>query len=138
MTYDPNVYGYCNGKPTYSRNEFVYKCRGRGPLEDDAALLAFAEKVTHGWYNAGWNRTFTSYYLGDYALDEPKRSLTEREYARLRELQAQARAARKAADDARGWKLLRTECFADNSEEEVWQAKDGEIRRVMSVYPHGD
>ena len=24
MKYDPNVYGYVNGKPTYSRDEFIF------------------------------------------------------------------------------------------------------------------
>lgn len=71
MTYDPNVYGYVDGQPTYSRDEFIYKKRRRGPITDDAELVAFAEKATSGWYNAGWRRTFTTYYLGDYALSEP-------------------------------------------------------------------
>lgn len=80
MTYDPNVYGYVDGLPTYSRDEFIYKKRRRGPITDDAELVAFAEKVTSGWYNAGWRRTFTTYYLGDYALDEPLNSMTLKEY----------------------------------------------------------
>ena len=71
MTYDPNVYGYVDGQPMYSRDEFIYKKRRRGPITDDAELVAFAEKATSGWYNAGWRRTFTTYYLGDYALSEP-------------------------------------------------------------------
>lgn len=75
MTYDPNVFGYVDGQPTYSRDEFIYKKRRRGPITDDAELVAFAEKVTSGWYNAGWRRTFTTYYLGDYALDEPLNAL---------------------------------------------------------------
>ena len=68
MTYDPNVFGYVDGQPTYSRDEFIYKKRRRGPITDDAELVAFAEKVTSGWYNAGWRRTFTTYYLGDYSI----------------------------------------------------------------------
>lgn len=60
MTYDPNVYGYVDGQPTYSRDEFIYKKRRRGPITDDAELVAFAEKATSGWYNAGWRRTFTT------------------------------------------------------------------------------
>ena len=47
MKYDPNVYGYVNGKPTYSRDEFIFTVRGFGPIENDADLLAFAEKVPH-------------------------------------------------------------------------------------------
>ena len=132
------VYGYVNGEPVYSRDDFDFKARGRGPIEDDEELIAFAEKVTGGWYNAGWRRSFTGYYLGDYALDEPKRSLTAQEYARLRELQKQAQAALKAADEAREWKLKGRYGYADNSVEEVYVDKDGVEKRVMVVAPHGD
>lgn len=100
MKYDPNVYGYVNGKPTYSRDEFIFTVRGFGPIENDADLLAFAEKVTSRWYNAGWHQTFATYYLSDYALSEPGRSLTVKEFNRLKELQQAAREAEKAADDA--------------------------------------
>lgn len=58
MEKDNNIYGYVNGKPVYSRNEFVFTLRGFGPITNDKDLLAYAEKVTHGWYNAGWERTF--------------------------------------------------------------------------------
>lgn len=101
MKYDPNVYGYVNGKPTYSRDEFIFTVRGFGPIENDADLLAFVEKVTSRWYNAGWHQTFATYYLSDYALSEPGRSLTVKEFNRLKELQQAAREAEKAADDAR-------------------------------------
>ena len=101
MTYDPNVFGYVDGQPTYSRDEFIYKKRRRGPITDDAELVAFAEKVTSGWYNAGWRRTFTTYYLGDYALDEPLNSMTLKEYNRLKELQKKARDEAEAAEAAR-------------------------------------
>ena len=138
MTYNPDVYGYVNGEAVFSRDEFVYKCRKRGPITDDDELIEFAEDVTHNWYDAGWHRTFTTYYLGDYALDEPCKSLTKTEYARLKELQKAERARIKAADKAREWKLERTEYFADNSVEEVWIDKDGTEKRVMTVYPHGD
>lgn len=95
MKYDPNVYGYVNGKPTYSRDEFIFTVRSFGPIENDADLLAFAEKVTSRWYNAGWHQTFTTYYLSDYALSEPGRSLTVKEFNRLKELQQAAREAEK-------------------------------------------
>lgn len=36
MTHDPNVYGYVNGKPVFSRDEFIYESRRRGPIEDGA------------------------------------------------------------------------------------------------------
>ena len=39
MTHDPNVYGYVNGKPVFSRDEFIYESRRRGPIEDDTALV---------------------------------------------------------------------------------------------------
>ena len=136
--YDPNVYGYVNGEPVYSADEYVFKCRGFGPIESDEELIAFAEKASHGWLDSGHRQTFTGYYLGEYALDEPKRSLTDKEYKRLKELQAEARAAAKAADDARRWRHIRNEYYADNSVEEVWEDKDGVQKTVMIVGPHGD
>lgn len=138
MKYDPNVYGYVNGKPTYSRDEFIFTVRGFGPIENDADLLAFAEKVTSRWYNAGWHQTFTTYHLSDYALSEPGRSLTVKEFNRLKELQQAAREAEKAADDAREWKLHQTIYWADNSVEEIWIDKNGATKSVMTVGPHGD
>lgn len=76
MTHSPNVYGYVNGKPVFSRDEFIFEHRKRGPIEDDAELIAFAEKATSGWHNAGWSHSFISFYLSDYALSEPFASLT--------------------------------------------------------------
>jgi hypothetical protein len=133
-----NIYGYVNGKPVYSREEYVYACRGFGAIKSDEELIAFAEKVSGHWLEAGWHHTFTTYYLGDYALDEPKKSLTATEYKRLKELQQAAQAAEKAADDARCWKRVDVMYFADNSVEEVWEDKDGKRKRVMVVAPHGD
>lgn len=78
MTHNPNVYGYVNGKPVFSRDEFIFEHRKRGPIEDDAELIAFAEKATSGWHNAGWSHSFISFYLSDYALSEPLASLTLR------------------------------------------------------------
>lgn len=100
MTHNPNVYGYVNGKPVFSRDEFIFEHRKRGPIEDDAELIAFAEKATSGWHNAGWSHSFISFYLSDYALSEPFASLTLSEFGRLKELQQEAREAAKAADDA--------------------------------------
>ena len=118
MTHDPNVYGYVNGKPVFSRDEFIYESRRRGPIEDDAELIAFAEKATSGWHSAGWSHSFISFYLSDYALSEPFASLTLSEFGRLKELQQEAREAAKAADDARCWRLKETINWADNSFEE--------------------
>ena len=80
-------YGYVNGKEVQSRDEFIFESRGFKEITSDDELIKFAEKVTGHWYNAGHNHSFISYFLGDYALDEPKRSLTDKEYKRLKELQ---------------------------------------------------
>lgn len=138
MTYDPNVYGYVNGKPIYSRDEYVFACRGFGAIENDADLLAFAEKATHGWYHAGWKRTFTGFYLSDYALAEPRKSLTAKEFARLKELQTEAQAEAKRIEDAKQWRYVETVYWADNSVEEIYEDKDGNRKTVMVTGPHGD
>ena len=138
MTYDPNVYGYVNGKPTYSHDEFVFACRGFGAIEADDDLLAFAEKASHGWYDAGWKRKFTDYYLSDYALAEPRHSLTDKEFARLKELQAEARAEAERIEAEKQWQKIDTIYWADNSVEEVYEDKDGNRKNVMVVGPHGD
>lgn len=132
------IYGYVNGKAVYSSDEFRYEARGFGAIENDEELLAFAEKVTSGWYDAGWTRTFTTYYLSDYALSEPYASLTGSEFNRLKELQAEARAEEKRIEEAKEWKYVETIYWADNSEEEVWVNKYGEEKRIMVVGPHGD
>lgn len=88
---DPNVYGYVNGKAVYSRDEFIFTSRGFEEITSDAELLKYAEKVTYGWQDAGHKHTFAGFYLSDYALSEPYRSLTKKEFARLKELQKQAR-----------------------------------------------
>ena len=80
-------YGYVNGKEAHSRDEFIFMSRGFEKITSDDELIKFAEKVTSNWYNAGHNHSFITYFLSDYALDEPKRSLTDKEYARLKELQ---------------------------------------------------
>lgn len=88
---DPNVYGYVNGKAVYSRDEFIFTGRGFEEITSDAELLKYAEKVTYGWQDAGHKQTFAGFYLSDYALSEPYRSLTHKEFARLKELQKKAR-----------------------------------------------
>jgi hypothetical protein len=88
---DPNVYGYVNGKAVYSRDEFIFTSRGFEEIISDAELLKFAEKVTYGWQDSGHKQSFAGFYLSDYALSEPYRSLTKKEFARLKELQKQAR-----------------------------------------------
>lgn len=138
MQYDPRVYGYVNGKPTYSRDEFIFECRHFGPIETDEELLAYAEKVTSKWYSAGWHQSFVGFYLSDYALAEPYRSLTLKEFNRLKELQAEARAEAKRIEDAKQWRLVDTLYWADNSVEEIFEDKDGNRKTVMVTGPHGD
>ena len=87
-----NIYGYVNGAPVYSRDEFIFKSRGFEEIALDQELLNFAEKVTSGWQDAGHKQKFTHFYLSDYALSEPYRSLTLKEFKRLKELQKTARA----------------------------------------------
>ena len=132
------VYGYVNGKAVYSRDEYIYEARGFEAIINDKFLLKYAEKVTSGWYNAGWHRTFETYHLGDYCLDHPMRDLTTKEYTRLKELQAEAIAKKKAEEEAKEWRYDHTVYYADNSEEEVWINKFGETKQVMKVAPHGD
>ena len=85
-----DIYGYVNGHAVNSRDDFICKSRRFNEIISDDELIKFAEKVTGHWYNAGHRRTFISYYLGDYALDEPQASLTKKEYGRLKELQKAA------------------------------------------------
>lgn len=132
------VYGYVDGKAVYSRDEFIFEQRGFGAIQNDTDLLAYAEKVSWGWQNAGWKRRFTEFYLSDYALNEPYASLTHVEFERLKELQAEARQKEKELEDAKEWKYVETVYYADNSEEEIWENKYGERKSVMTVGPHGD
>ena len=138
MIHDPNVYGYVNGKPVYSRDEFIFECRHFGPIETDEELIKYAEKVTWGWLSAGWKQSFTGYYLGDYCLDHPMADLTTKEYERLKELQLEARRKEKEEYDAQEWKYVETIYWADNSIEEVWVNKYGKKENRMVVGPHGD
>ena len=87
MVDDPNVFGYVNGQPVYSVEEFRYKKRGFEEITSDAELMKYAEKVTCGWSNAGHKHKFVNFYLSDYALSEPYASLTKKEFERLKELQ---------------------------------------------------
>jgi hypothetical protein len=122
----------------YSRDEYVFACRGFGAIETDEELMAYAEKVTSNWCDAGWHRIFIDIYLSDYALSEPYRSLTKKEFARLKELQKVARDKHEKEEADREWKLIATYGYADNSVEEVYEDKDGVQQTVMVVGPHGD
>ena len=81
------IYGYVNGKAVYSHDEYIFEKRGSGEITNDSELIEYSRKVTNNWHNAGHCRTFATYHLSNYALDEPKASLTKKEYNRLKELQ---------------------------------------------------
>ena len=133
-----NPFGFVNGKPVFSRDEFVFEHRSLGPIIDDDALLAYATKVTGSWSQSGWKRSFTSFHISDYALSEPRRSLTDDEFARLVELQRIAKKKEDDAENERGWRLIGTYGFADNSVEEVYEDRNGVRKTVMVTAPHGD
>ena len=101
-------YGYVNGKAVYSADEFVFTKRGFGAIEDDEELIAFAESASSGWQSAGHKHSFIGFYLSDYALAEPRRSLTDSEFKRLVELQKVERAKAAAIEEARQWKKVDT------------------------------
>lgn len=82
-----NIFGYVNGQPVFSRDEFIYKSRHRDAITSDAELIEFATKVTCNWSYAGHRHKFVNFYLSDYALSEPYASLTKKEFERLKELQ---------------------------------------------------
>lgn len=132
------IYGYVNGKPTYSRDEWIYAKRGFGAITSDDVLIEYAQKVTNNWSEAGWHHSFRTYYLSDYALSEPYQSLTIREYERLRELQKIAQDAYRKLEEARKWRKVQTMNWADNSVEELWRDKDGIEKIIVVVAPHGD
>ena len=135
---DRNPFGYVNGKPVFSRDEFIFEHRGFGPITDDDGLLAYAAKVTGSWSQAGWRRSFTAFHISDYALSEPRRSLTDDEFSRLIEVQLIAKKKEDDAENERGWRLIGTYGYADNSIEEVYEDRNGIRKTVMTVMPHGD
>lgn len=138
-----HVYGRYNGIACKTKEEFVYRKREKdlgyyGPITDDKALMDFCEKVSGHWQNAGWPRDWPFVFISDYVCSEPKASLTNEEFNRIKELQKIALAGHKAKEDAREWKLVDKCCYADNSVEETWKDKDGARKVVMTVGPHGD
>lgn len=129
------VYGYVNGEAVYSAEDFIYKARGFGAIDNDQQLMAYAYKVTGGWSHAGHRRTFITFYLSDYCMSEPCRSLTKKEFDRLKELQKIAIDAHEKVEEDKEWRCVQTIYYADNSEEEVWENKYGERKTVMTVGP---
>ena len=132
------AWGYINGKAVYSRDEFIFERRGFGEITEDADIIAYAEKVTYGWSDAGHHHTFGTYYLGTYCLDHPMCDMTTKEYERLKELQKIERNRLEAEDEAKEWKFVKTIYWADNSIEEIWINKFGEKKTVQVVGAHGD
>lgn len=135
---DKKVWMMYNDKPMYSRDEYIFTKRGFKEIISDDFLIKFAKEVTYGWSQSGQKQTFTSYWLGSYCLDHPISDLTDKEYARLKELQEEARAEEQRIEDEKEWKYDHTIYWADNSEEEIWINKYGEKKSVMAVQPHGD
>ena len=140
---DTRVYGWYNGIPCKTKEEFVYRKRERqlgfyGSITDDKTLINFCEKVSGHWQNAGWPREWPFVFISDYACSEPYASLTTQEFARIKELQEIDLAKHKANEEARKWKLVDTCSYADNSVEEIWEDKNGVRKTVMKVAPHGD
>lgn len=130
---DPDAYGYVNGKPVYSHDEFAITSRGFGPIESDEDLIAYAEQETGHW---SWYRTLRTYYFSE--SDRLYNHLTYNEWNRLKELQEQACTAYKAAEDARQWHKVDTVYWADNSIEEIWEDQNGIRKTVLVDGPHGD
>lgn len=105
--HDKNVYGYVNGKPVYSRDEFIFESRSsrykdytdvnlKEQITNDTELLKFAEKVTYGWQRHGHRQKFTHYFLA--TSEEPYNSLTLDEFNRLKQIQEEKYAEWKAEE----------------------------------------
>ena len=131
-------FGYVNGHPAFSRDEFIFLSRSFGPIEDDAYLVKYAEKVTSGWQSGGWTHRFADFYLSDYAMSEPYASLTNDEFRRLEEIQKLVRETEEAAEKDHQWKHMDTLYWADNSIEEVWEDRFGNRKTVQVAGPCGD
>lgn len=130
------MFGIVNGKKCNSRDEFIYESRGFGPIESDAELIAYAQKVTGDWYYAGHSMSFSTFYLSDF--EEPRASLTNLEFTRLRTLQAAAIAIKKAEDLAREWKKVGSCQYVDDGVEEIWEDKYGNRKTVQVAPAHAD
>ncbi len=135
---EKNIYGYVNGEAVFSANEFVYKSRGFGALETDEEIFNYAQKVTYNWSTGTYKADFRTFYLSDYALSEPRRSLTADEFKRLQAMQDSVRREHDKAEEARQWQKVDTLYWADNSVEEIWRDKYGTEKRVTVIGAHGD
>ena len=135
--YDPNVCGYVNGKPCYSEEEFHYEARHHGAFSNDEEMLSFIRKL-HSNSPVCHMPLDWVYYISDYCLEEPKKSLTRKEFNRLLYLWEIAREARKEFDESLNWRYVHSIYWADNSVEELWVNGLGETKTVMTTHPHGD
>ena len=130
------AYGYVNGRPIYSRDEWIYSSRGFGPLLNDDDLMTFAAKITHNWYTGSWRKGFEKYSLSEFELDEPFASLTQSEFDRLKVLQIAAKEKIRRFRREKDWKLIETVRYEDNSAEEIYENRYGERKTVQIESPH--
>lgn len=136
MKNNSNWYGvYVGDKPVHNRNDLVYASRKRGAITTDAELIEFCEKVTCGWTDLGIKRGFLHFYLSDSEIAQPRLSLTDNEFKRLKEIQKVAREEEKRKEDARQWKKVRTIRFEDGSLNEMYEDKDGNKKTVSIFCP---
>lgn len=127
-----------NGEKIETRDEYIFRKRGFGEIKTDEELIAYAEKVSYGFQYAGHRHSFTDAYLSDYAMSRPYCELTDTEFQRLKDIQKRMREEEKAKDEARGWELIETRYWADNSVDQLWRAKDGGEKIVTIEHAHGD
>ena len=136
MKTNSNWHGvYVGDKPVYNRNDLVYASRKRGAITTDAELMEFCEKVTCGWTDLGKKRGFLHFYLNDSEIAQPRRSLTDEEFKRIKEIQNAAREEEKRKEDARQWKKIQTIHLEDDSVKVVYEDKDGNRKTVFNLCP---
>ena len=122
MKNNSNWYGvYVGDKPVHNRNDLVCASRKRGAITTDAELIEFCEKVTCGWTDLGIKRGFLHFYLSDSEIAQPRLSLTDDEFKRLKEIQKVAREEEKRKEDA--------------SLNEMYEDKDGDKKTVSIFCP---
>lgn len=100
-------------------------------------MVEYLREKTH-FQQAGWRHDFLDFYISDYSQDPIYDYITMEEGRQLREYQKELRAKADAAEAARGWRLVDTIYWADNSVEEIWEDKDGIRKSKTVVGPHGD
>ena len=73
--------------------------------------------------------------MSDSEIAQPRLSLTDDEFKRLKEIQKVAREEEKRKEDARQWKKVRTIRFEDGSLNEMYEDKDGNKKTVSIFCP---